>query len=211
MAGMRESMSKRKKHRTQTAEMASGSGLRGILDEVDETGEDMPDGSPHDDVASDTVPASGKTEPQEPARAGGGELWSPVVKHLLNAYEIAAQTLGIGLSVAMIVARSGGGPTIQWVLGIIAMMATILSKTVFASDIDEIYDEARQKVEEDRRRDLEELRNGDYEGVPKSIVEMLKYPTAEDYETVRAEAERQRQLLRDFKKTMRGKRDDDPE
>lgn len=123
-----------------------------------------------------------------------------ISKFLVDAYEVLAETFGISLMVAMVVARRGGGPTIQWVFGITAMLAVILSKTVFANDISDIYSEAKEQADESRRRDEEELAEGNFDGVPVLFQKFLKYPTQEDYDQIKAEAERQRELLRSYRK-----------
>lgn len=196
-------MSKKKRRKTRGGR-AADSAVRGILNDVHEDEEIVADPLSEEGDASDTGEDAIAGGPAVATSSVTSVAWpGPFLGRLLDAYEVLAYTFGIGMTVAMIVARNGGNGLVQWVLGIIAMLATVLAKTVFASDFNDIYDEAKAKAEAERRRDIEELEGGNYDGVPKSIVEMLKYPSAEDYEQLRQEAERQKQLLRDFKRARK--------
>lgn len=199
----------KKKHRKPTggnAPEAPRGELRGILD-------DSPEDTGTTEVAEVTEAETTETEVDDAVGGASPTGTSRAVNLFFDAYELLTYTLGLGLTSSMIVARTGGDATLQWIVGIIAMLATILSRTVFAGDLSDIYSEAKQQVDENRARDMEELRSGNYDGVPKSIVQMLKYPTAEDYERVREEAELQRKLLRDFQEARRnrkGRNDGEP-
>lgn len=168
--------------------------------------------------AMDATGDGGTSEEDATGDAAGGapdvtdtflrKLWkSPVYNMFMYVYELAAYSVGGGLCVAMVAARCGANGAVQWVLGVTVILAVVLSKTVFAGDLGSIYDEALEKVEEDRRREQEELANGDFEGVPKVVRDLLPYPTEEDYQRVYREAGRQRGLLRDWE--GRGNEDGD--
>ena len=150
------------------------------------------------DVSEPFPAPSSDSEPEPAVPSEKPGILAVISQLLTKAYELVVFTVGIGLCVSMVVATYGGGSTIQWVFGIMATLTAFLSRTVFANDLSDIYQEAKEKVEEDRRRDEEELSSGNYDGVPKAIQEVLRYPTKEDYEQIRAEAERQRELLRKF-------------
>ena len=155
---------------------------------------DIPAGSPADSPAADTGE-------RRPARPLGQRIRSAAYK----ALDVAAMMVGLGLLSAMLVARRGVGETGQWAVGILAMLATLLSQTVFADEIGSIVDEAKAKADEERRQQAEELAEGDYDGVPRIVQEMLPYPTEEDARRIAAERDRQRQLMAEWKACLRGK------
>ena len=129
-----------------------------------------------------------------------------VLTFLDKAYEMAVFAGGGALCSAWVVAARGGDARVQWVVGIVVMLAIVLARTVFAGDVSDIYEEAREKVEEDRRRDREELARGDFDGVPKVLQDVLKYPTDEELQQAYDESERQRGLLRDWEGWLGGRR-----
>ena len=196
-------MSKKRKRRKNTAKPVVPKDTQGktrnqdasvpVTDEQDES----VDATASDAVASvsdDSAGDSPKTTETFLRR-----LWaSPAYDMFMRIYELGVYSVGGGLCVAMVAARCGANGAVQWVLGITVVLAVVLSKTVFAGELGSIYDEAREKVEEDRRRDQEELANGNFDGVPKVMQDLLKYPTEEDYQKVYKESKRQRGLLRDW-------------
>ena len=204
-------MSKKRKRRKKTTIPDSPESPREETDEEKIASE--PDG--HDDGTDadgdgDVTPSDGATRSVAVTDTLLGRLWqSPVYNGIMRIYEIVTYSVGGGLCVAMISARMGGSPIVQWIFGIIAMLAIVLSKTVFSGELGSIYDEALEKVEEDRRRDQEELANGNFDGVPKAMQDLIPYPTDEDYQRIHDEAEHQKELLHEWKNRKRKKGNDD--
>lgn len=161
-----------------------------------------PKATPKPDKAENRAGDDGSDDTDPGAKKPG------LLSRLFEAYSLLAYTLGGGLCVAMIVARYGGSAMWQWLIGGTAILAVILAKTVFSDDISDIYAEAREQVEEERRRDQEELDSGNFDGVPQIMQDLLKYPTKEDYRRIQAEAEQQRELLRNMRGRKNGKSED---
>lgn len=166
------------------------------------------------DATSDAARAARPTvRGTDDGTAGDGlapDALHPIPRKALDlldkAYEMAVFAGGGALCSAWVVAARGGDARVQWVVGIIVMLAIVLARTVFAGDVSDIYEEAREKVEEDRRRDREELARGDFDGVPKVLQNVLKYPTDEELQQAYDESERQRGLLRDWEGRLGGRR-----
>lgn len=157
-----------------------------------------PDEPRTDDVAGSSEEDSGD--------AGGGSLLShPIADKVLYLYETLAMSLGGGLFLVMCVHWLHVPDIVEWVLGILVMIAVLLSRTVFSNDMGEIMADARAQAETGRIQDEREIAAGDYDGVPKIIQRLMPLPDEEERRRDAHEAERQRQLMEDLR-TRRGRR-----
>ena len=127
-------------------------------------------------------------------------LSNPVVSKLLDLYETIAMSLGGGLFAAMIVHWVHLPGIVEWIVGILIMLAVFLSRTIFSNDVGEIVADARAQAETERIKDESEIASGNYEGIPKIIQSMMPLPNEEERRRDAAEAERQRQLLDNLKR-----------
>lgn len=169
-----------------------------VIEEQSNTPE--PSGDDVVDASGDSVDGTDGAD----AAATASFLDSPFMSAIMNVYELVVYSVGGGLCVAMFSVWFKANATVQWILGITAMIAIFLSKTVFAGELGDIYEEAQEKVAEDRLRDQEELANGNFDGVPKIMQDLLKYPTEEDYQKIYDEADRQRGILKEWENGRNG-------
>lgn len=157
-----------------------------------------PDEPRTDDVAGSSEEGSGDAE-------GGSLLSHPIADKVLYLYETLAMSLGGGLFLVMCVHWLHVPDIVEWVLGILVMIAVLLSRTVFSNDMGEIMADARAQAETGRIQDEREIAAGDYDGVPKIIQRLMPLPDEEERRRDAHEAERQRQLMEDLR-TRHGRR-----
>ena len=148
--------------------------------------------------------ASAGGDPGRPVRRS--ILSNPVVSKLLDLYETVAMGIGGGLFAAMIAHWFHLPGIVEWVIGVLVMIAVLLSRTVFSNDMGEIVADARAQAETERLKDEEEIAAGNYEGVPRILQSLMPLPDEAERRRDAAEAERQRQLLDDLRRKNKRRR-----